>query len=117
MTFAFVITLAVLIALCMYVALEAIPSGRAVRVRNALLLQPSTVEDFEWMPPQVPPDFPVETAPAHRVFSDALKAAGVSTQGDDWPRALAIASHLAQHAKDRGPIRDEPVATYRRILE
>lgn len=82
-----------------------------VRLRNALLLEPSRAEDFLWTPDEVPADFRSEQRPASSDFI-AVVAALDLTGLDDWHKALRLAAHLAENAQDKGPVRDNLAATY-----
>lgn len=87
----------------------------AVRLRNALLLVRGRNEDFDWKPPQFPPGFRAERLPPPPEFRDIVAALGLRHAGGDWATALALASHLIERAGDLGPVRADPLTTYRAI--
>jgi len=85
-----------------------------VRLRNALLLQPSTHADFDWTPDDVPADFMRETRAPLPLFTNVvsrLELAGLS----DWEKACRLASHLTERAQDKGPIQSDLATTYAHI--
>lgn len=88
-----------------------------VRLRNALRLQPSRAEDFDWKPPHVPPGFAVDRSPPDGRFRGVVDSLGLGATRGDWQKALALAGHLTERAQDRGPIRSDPYTTYRAIRE
>jgi hypothetical protein len=100
-----------------WIGLGARSGTEAVRLRNALLLRPSRNEELQWAPPGIPADYRQERAPAPAEFVRAVVALELTRQPDDWGKALRIAAHLAGHAADKGPIRADPLTTYRRIRE
>ncbi len=87
------------------------PPAGAVRVRNALLLDPSRDEDFLWTPDTMPVDFRREERPASADFVAVVAALDLNGLGD-WDKALSLAGHLAERAGDKGPIQDNLAATY-----
>ena len=89
----------------------------AVRLRNALLADPSTPADFAWLPPDFPPGFRTERRAATALFARVVTALEVARLPGDWEKALALAGHLAENAADRGPIRAGLEVTYRGIRE
>lgn len=101
-------------ALAGYLLKQAWPPTEAVRLRNALLLQPSSEADFRWTPDAVPADFRRERRPAGTDFLEIVAALDLSALGDR-DRALRLAGHLSEHAEDKGPVQDDLVATYRGI--
>jgi len=90
------------------------PPARAVRLRNALLLDVARDGDFTWTPQNYPEDFCRERKPATDDFVAVVDALGVQTLGD-WEKALCLASHLVERAEDKGPIQDNLAASYRGI--
>lgn len=100
-----------------YVLWRAHPATEAVRLRNALMLQRGSAEDFHWTPPRFPAGFKNERMPPPREFREIVSGLGVCVLRDDWRTALALASHLIGPAQDKGPIRADPLTTYRAIQE
>ena len=88
----------------------------SVRLRNALLLQPSTSADFCWTPAQVPAGFEVERRAPTPLFAQAVARLGID-ELSDWDKARALAAHLTACAQDKGPIQSDLATTYRRIRE
>lgn len=88
----------------------------SVRLRNALLLQPSTSADFSWTPAHVPAGFEVEQRAPTPLFAQAVARLGIEGLGD-WDKARALAAHLTERAQDKGPIQSDLATTYRRIRE
>lgn len=87
----------------------------AVRLRNALRLQPSRDEDFTWTPPNFPPGFAVERREPSPEFRAIISSLGIDAIPGDWNKALALAGHLTERAEDKGPVRADPLTTYRAI--
>ena len=104
-----------LLAVIGYVLWRAYPSTEAVRLRNALSLAPGSNHEFDWAPPQFPADFRTEVLPATPEFRAVVASLELDQRGGDWEKALAIASHLIERAGDLGPIRADPLTTYRAI--
>lgn len=104
-------------ALLAYIAWRAVPVTEAVRLRNALLLDPCTPGDFTWSPPAFPPSFRRETRVATPEFVAIAQAVAGRDDGSDWPRALRLAGHLAEHAAEKGPLQADLAATYRGIRD
>jgi hypothetical protein len=111
------INLLALAAIAAYVLWRATPATEAVRLRNALRLQPSRAADFAWSPPDFPAGFKVERRRAAPEFREIVESLGVSAIDGDWRKALAIASHLAECAEDKGPIRADPLKSYLAIRQ
>ncbi len=88
----------------------------AVRLRNALVLQPSSAHDFIWSPPAYPRGYHAEQRPAGPAFQAIVSQLAIGSQ-DDWKAALALANHLVEHAGDRGAVQDDPLTTYRKIRQ
>lgn len=103
-------------ALAGYLLKQAWPLTEAVRLRNALLLQPSSEADFRWTPDAVPADYRRERRPAETDFLSIVAALDLNALGDG-DKALRLAGHLAEHAQDKGPVQDDLAATYRGIRE
>lgn len=96
-------------------ARSARPSSEAVRLRNALLLLPQAVERIDWVPPDYPAEFKLDTvAPDPRLVEVARRVGG---EGGDWERALRLAGHLTENARDGGPIQSDTWTAYRRIRD
>jgi hypothetical protein len=119
MTLGVGLNLAALVAVAAYLLRQAYPATEAVRVRNALLLEPGTDDDFSWTPDRVPSGFRVERAEARPEFVDVVHSLGVDRLTDDWSKALALAGHLIEHAADdeTGAVGSDLLTTYRRIRE
>ena len=107
-----VIALTALLALLLWWARR---PTEAVRLRNALRLQPSRDDDFTWVPPHFPPGFDVERRPPSAEFRAIVSSLGIDAIPGDWRKALALAGHLTERAEDRGPVRADPLSTYRAI--
>ncbi len=90
------------------------PPSRAVRVRNAMLVDATREGDFTWTPDNFPADFRRERKPVPEDFVSIVDALGVK-QLADWEKALRLAAHLAERAADKGPIQDDLAASYRGI--
>ena len=117
MTTPIVIDLIAIGAVLAVLAGIALPLSRAIRIRNAFLFEPGSPADFEWKPSAMPADFRQECAPASPEFVSAVDRLGIAALPNDWSKALALAAHLAEHARDRGPIRADLHTMYRMILE
>ena len=96
---------------------QAWPATRAVRLRNALLVEPSTAADFDWAPPQFPPGFRNERLAPSATFAAVVKALGIDRIEGDWQKALALAGHLVERAEDKGAIRSDLDNAYRAIRD
>jgi hypothetical protein len=103
-------------ALAGYLLKQAWPLTEAVRLRNALLLEAAGEEDFDWTPEAMPAGFRRERLPASADFVASVAMLDLGSLGDR-EKALRLAGHLAEHAADKGPVRDDLSATYRRIRE
>lgn len=108
--------LLVLGVLAGYLLKQAWPLTEAVRLRNALLLDPASDDDFNWTPDTWPGDFRRERLPPGADFVAIVAALDLDRLGD-WDKALRLAGHLAEHAQDKGPVQDDLAATYRGIRE
>jgi hypothetical protein len=91
------------------------PITEAVRWRNALLLQPARVEDFNWVPPHFPADFNAERLPPPQEFQDIVAGLGVTPGSPDWDNALKLAAHLTERVEDKGRIQADLLTTYHAI--
>ncbi len=117
MTVWIVLNCAGILAVLGFFAWHAFPPTRAVRLRNALLVEPSTDTDFAWRPPHVPATFRLERLRPPEPFARVVADLGVDRLAGDWAKALAIAGHLAEPAQDKGPIQSDLRRTYLRIRE
>ena len=89
----------------------------AVRLRNAMRLQPSRDEDFTWTPPHFPPGFAVERRAPDTEFREIVTALGIDAIPGDWNKALTLAGHLTERAEDKGAVQADPLTTYRAIRD
>ncbi len=115
MTLGIAATLSAIGALVVFLSVQAVPVSRAVRLRNALLLERSRPEDFTWLPPHIPSDFKVESGEPSSEFRAIVDSLGVRELRRDWDVAIVLASHLIERAGDKGPVREDLVRTYRAI--
>jgi hypothetical protein len=106
-----------LAAACIWLACEILPPGRAIRVRNALLLRRGRSEDFAWKPSSRPGDYRIETLRPPAAIERAVENAGVLAFDDDWARACALVTMLVSHRRGEGAIRADLASTFRGILE
>lgn len=104
---------ALVAAIAIYLGAHSYPSSEVVRLRNALVIQPSSPADFSWIPPGYPADFARDTGPP--VFAAEVAAIGVDRIQDDWGKAAAIAGHLLENAQDKERISSDLRTTYRMI--
>jgi len=111
------INLLALVGVLVYLLRLLYPATEVVRLRNALLLAPSRPDDFSWTPEAPPGDFRLERRPPTTEFVDAVRELGIDRVDEDWRKALALAGHLTERARDTGPIRSDLLTTYRRIRE
>jgi hypothetical protein len=102
-------------AIAVFLAVNAYPSSEAVRLRNALVLQPSAPADFAWTPPAYPADFARDAGAP--LFAPEVAKLGIATIPDDWGKAVALAAHLLENARNEGRISTKLDTTYRRIRE
>lgn len=100
----------------LHLFLQAIPSTEAVRLRNALLIEPQPAAAISWVPARAPGNFRQETLPPDPRFAAVVRAIGAD-DGPDFARMLAIAGHLTENARDGGAIQADNWTTYRRIRE
>ena len=96
--------------------LTVLPPRRAIRVRNAFLLQRGNREDFEWTPSSVPLSFRVEHQRAPPVIEEAVASAEVKAAVGDWQQALALVTMLVRHTRDDGAIQSDLTSTYKGIV-
>ena len=115
MTLGIAVNVVALVALLARVLWLARRPTEAVRLRNALRLQPSRDEDFTWVPPYFPPGYVVEGLPPGTEFREIVASLGVDAIPGDWGKALALAGHLTERAEDKGPVRTDPLTSYRAI--
>jgi hypothetical protein len=108
-------TLVVLVALLFLLAAQVGWGTRAARARNAFLVQRGSRNDFLWTPPAFPVDFKVERRGVGPELLQVVDSLGLRAAASDWACAVALASHLTEFVNDRGPIRRDPVVTYRAI--
>ena len=94
-----------------------VPTGRAIRIRNAFLLRRGREENFAWTPATAPLDYRVEAAAPPAEIERALAKASVPAIGDDWTKARAIVTMLVSHSRHPGAIRADLSTTFRRIRE
>jgi hypothetical protein len=108
-----------LVVVAAYLLRQGYPATEAVRVRNALSLEPGTDDDFSWTPANIPKDFRLERLGPRPEFADVIRTLGIDRFADDWSKARTLAGHLTEHATDdeMGPVHLDPVTTYRRIRE
>jgi hypothetical protein len=117
MSIGIVANLVAVAAVVGYVLWRAYPGTEAVRLRNALLLAPRRSEDFDWIPPKFPVGFRAERLPATLEFRQIVAGLDLDSLNGDWEKALALASHLSERAGDLGPVRADPLTTYRAIQD
>jgi hypothetical protein len=117
MSIGIVVNLVAVAAVVGYVLWRAYPGTEAVRLRNALLLAPGRCEDFDWIPPTFPVGFRAERLPPTREFREIVAGLDLGSLSGDWEKALALASHLIERAGDLGPVRADPLTTYRAIRD
>ena len=108
-------TFAALGVLLAVVAWKARRITEAVRLRNALLLQPAHGQNFMWAPPDFPVDFKVEHLSSPPVFRDIVAGLLQGKDRGDWDTAVLLAAHLTEHVEYKGPIQRDLLATYRAI--
>ncbi|NDP41110.1 MAG: transglutaminase domain-containing protein [Aromatoleum sp.] len=117
MTAGIAANLLAMVLLAGYLLRRAFPATEAVRLRNALLLQPSRAEDFAWTPPGFPPGFKAERRDADDDVRAIVSELGVDRLPDDWSRAVRLAGHLTERADERGPLQADLMTSYRGIRE
>jgi hypothetical protein len=113
--FAVANALALIVALA-WLALLMLPAERAVRVRNAFLMRRGRREHFNWTPTETPQGFRQERRKAPGVIEEAVSAAGVRDEDNDWQRALRLVEMLVRHARYEGGIRADLATTFEGIV-
>jgi hypothetical protein len=91
-------------------------STEAVRLRNALLFQPSTPADFNWTPDSVPPSFAVDRSVPRTTLSDVTAKLLAEPAASEWDKALRIGQHLIVQARRGGPAKADLEGTYQTIM-
>ncbi|MBL8472259.1 MAG: transglutaminase domain-containing protein [Rhodocyclaceae bacterium] len=94
---------------------QAVPSSEAVRLRNALLVDPVQAGDFAWNPAHVPADYRSEKLTPDPRLVKVVESLGVPADAGDRALALAIAAHVSELAKNGGPIQSDVWTAYQRI--
>ena len=107
---------ALLVVLAVLLASMAVPASEATRLRNALLLDVGSERDFNWTPATVPPDFKAEHALPTPQYRDIVLELRIESLAADWPKALKLAGHLTQNARDLGAIQSDADTAYRGIV-
>src|SRR5215813_11480997 len=100
MSLGLVINLAALVAVIAWLLRRSYPVTEAVRLRNALLLALTGLDDFSWTPDKVPGDFRLERRFGNPEFAGVVRELVVDRLADDWRKALALAGHLSEHAAE-----------------
>ncbi|MBS1188667.1 MAG: glycosyl transferase group 1 [Rhodocyclaceae bacterium] len=103
-------------ALALHLLSQSQPSTEAVRLRNALVMEPEPAARIAWAPTERPANFQAETLPPDPRFVAVVHAIGADS-GSDFSRMLAIAGHLTERARYGGPIQADNWTTYKRIRE
>jgi glycosyltransferase involved in cell wall biosynthesis len=103
-------------ALALHLLSLSLPSTEAVRLRNALLIEPEPAARIAWAPRQHPPNFRVESLPPDPRFVAVVRAIGAD-RGPDFSRILALAGHLVERARQGGAIESDNWTTYQLIRE
>lgn len=96
------------------------PSDEAVKLRNALLADMGTIEDFNWTPETVPDSFRVETGGPDDYFKGraAELLGGIADKSaSDFDKGLAISRRLLQSGERGGAIMSDNAEAYREITE
>ena len=92
-------------------------STELVRMRNALLVEPTEPGDFDWTPERPPASFIIERGASDPFFVDLAERLGLAALPSDWDRAVVISRHLLSHPKlDGPPIQADLRETERRIV-
>jgi hypothetical protein len=115
MTIGVAANLVALVAVIAYVLWLGRRPTEAVRLRNALLLQASLPGDFDWTPPQFPEGFALERLPPSDEFVAIAERLKLSALPGDWEKALTLAGHLTENARDEEPLQGDLTTTYRDI--
>lgn len=111
------VNLLILLAMTAYVLSLASPSTEAVRLRNAILIEPARSGDFAWTPDSVPADFPLDTASASPTFRKIVADLTGGRQIADLDLALLLAANLTHNAKNGEAIQSTLEDTYAKIQE
>jgi hypothetical protein len=101
--------------LIVFCAVRARPITEAIRWRNALLVEHSSIDDFTWVPPHFPAGFKVERAPPSEEFCEIVRSLGIDRAHTDWDNALTLAAHLVERVEQGGAIHADLITTYRNI--
>jgi hypothetical protein len=110
-------TIVILLALLGYLAWLSSPSSEAVRLRNALLLEPAQAAAFDWAPQRVPPDFKRDQGAPGATFTRVAQELGWAQERSEWRRGLLIARHVREPMAGLGPIFGDLETTYQQILQ
>lgn len=105
-----------LVAAMVFLLSQAYPSTEAVRLRNALLIEPSTAQDFGWAPESTPADFRLEHHVPSEKFKNIVQQLALDPAASDLQWAQQLARHLQQNIRDRGPIQADLDTTYDKIV-
>jgi hypothetical protein len=111
-------TAAVLALLLGWVGVQSVPSSEAVRLRNALLIEPPSITVGQWLPDNVPAGFLVESRPVPVLLAEAARVATAGVGGGELEHSRALVAHLLANVRDSGPIAAVSVErTYREIVD
>ena len=111
------ISLALMVLSLLSIAPYLTSSTELVRLRNAMVLEPSTADDFLWSPENIPVGFRNESSAPDPFFTTKAEQLGLNQIGSDWGKVLAISSHLLENPKPRGPpIQSDLKTTYDHIV-
>lgn len=114
---AIAMTLLLLLLLCASLLPHLRASTEAVRLRNALLFEPSGPADFNWTPDTVPDSFAIDRAVPRTTLSDVTAKLLTAPQEPDWDKSLRIAQHLILQARQGGAARNDLEGTYQTIMQ
>jgi hypothetical protein len=93
-------------------------STELVRLRNALLLDSSNSQNFDWTPSSMPGDFMQERAAPDAVFTQAVMQLGLHSLDSDHDKVAAISRHLLSNPRLVGtPIQMDLRSTYWHIWD
>lgn len=107
----------ILLIMMSYALSLAYPSTEAVRLRNAILMEPTRPGDFSWTPDEVPGDFPLDNAPASPAYRKIVADLGVNQKSGDLDVALTLAANLTHNAKNGDAIQSTLDDTYAKIQD
>jgi hypothetical protein len=111
-------TAAALALLLGWVGVQSVPSSEAVRLRNALLIEPPSTTVGQWLPDNAPAGFLAESRPVPASLAEAARAATGGTGPGELERSRALVAHLLANVRDSGPIAAVSVErTYREIVD